>query len=99
MKFTRYRKASPETRGGYTSQSHGRPEWLKEWIANQGRWVRLSCGCSEDLNSRTLTVVGAFKNSAVYCEKCEQFSAVVRSITVAEAMGIPAKEVPPQPLF
>jgi hypothetical protein len=27
-----------------------RPDWFQEWLANQGKWVLLECGCIEDVH-------------------------------------------------
>ncbi len=26
-----------------------RPDWFAEWLANQGKWILLECGCIEDI--------------------------------------------------
>ena len=27
-----------------------RPDWFAEWLSNQGKYVRLACGCIEDVH-------------------------------------------------
>jgi hypothetical protein len=27
-----------------------RPDWFIKWLANQGKWVLLNCGCIEDVH-------------------------------------------------
>lgn len=97
MKFRRINDV-PARRdsGGYVSR--GRPDWLKEWIANLGKWARVSCGHSVDLNDRSLLIIGVFgfdrKNerlaksrSDILCERCDEFVSVVCPITLMEHMG------------
>lgn len=51
--------------------------WLKEWKANRGKWVELSCGHKDDLNDAALLIINMFDGCDVYCETCGVFASVV----------------------
>jgi hypothetical protein len=36
--------------GGKGKRPPRRPDWFAEWLSNQGKWVRLECGCIEDVH-------------------------------------------------
>jgi hypothetical protein len=88
--------------GGGHGSSHrpqGRPEWLKDWIANQGRWVLLGCGCREDINCRGVMIIhiGLAENE-VYCSKHDLLSPIVKAIKLDEYWQLKLPEqsdVPP----
>lgn len=64
-----------------------RPQWLIEWLKDQGRYVLLKCGHKEDLNMRgTAVIVG--NDDAVACDQCRQWVQVEKSIGLLEYMGI-----------
>src|SRR5882672_6671756 len=68
----------------------GRPAWLKEWIANQHRYVLLRCGHKDDLTERGMLIIRAFgqKDTSVYCERCNAFKGVVRTMKFREYANI-----------
>lgn len=78
-----------------------KPSWLREWIADKGRWVELTCGHKADLNERgQLYLEGEKKGDLlVICEQCWQIPAVKRHLTYAEYRGIPTAITPAEPLF
>ena len=90
--------APTSLRGGL---SHAiRPQWLKDWIADQGHYVKLACGHKDNLNDRALLIIAAFGKSqvTVFCERCNLFTAVVRKMTFREYANITAV-IPDDPLF
>lgn len=93
MKFVRPTAAprAPGARGAFASP--GRPQWLIDWIADKGKFVKLACGHNEDLNDRCLIVVG--KDHAVLCERCNTWTTVEKSINLYEYHT--GKEPPVQP--
>jgi hypothetical protein len=36
--------------GKVTNKSPNRPDWYAEWLANQGKYVLLKCGCMTDVH-------------------------------------------------
>lgn len=78
----------------------GRPAWLKEWIANQRRYVLMICGHKDDLNDRSLLIIKTFgqKHVEVYCETCNAFRAVKKTIGFREYSNITYR-LPEEPLF
>lgn len=76
-----------------------RPQWLIDWIENKVcRWVRLSCGHSDDMRDPKIGIVIG-DDASVVCEKCECWVTVVGPITFREHAGLPHPEYPPEPLF
>jgi len=92
------------SKGAAPHSAKSRPEWLKEWIENQGHYVELSCGCMEDFKSRGLlqiynTVAEKFKEVEVFCVRCDRWVWLVRSVSLREWWGIPKTDLPDMPLF
>ena len=77
-----------------------RPAWLKEWIANQHRYVLLKCGHKDDLTHRGMLIIKQFgqKQVDVWCETCNAFKGVVRTMKFREYAGITYR-LPDDPLF
>lgn len=97
MRLIKRGVAAPSDGSGYSRG--GRPDWLKKWIADQGVWCRLACGCAEDLNSQSLLIIGTFTSGEVYCERHDRFAAVKNKIRLDEALGYVAEKIPDEPLF
>lgn len=78
----------------------GRPAWLKEWIANQHQYALLKCGCKTDLTERGMLIIRQFgqKQVDVYCERCNAFKGVVRTMKFREYANITYR-LPDEPLF
>lgn len=74
MKFIRQPSAPVTNVSGRTRAFNG---WLKEWKANQGKWVVLSCGHNEDMHSSALLIINLVDGCDVYCETCQVFASVV----------------------
>lgn len=36
--------------GAKGNKSPARPDWFAKWLADQGKWVMLECGCIEDVH-------------------------------------------------
>jgi hypothetical protein len=76
-----------------------KPQWLRDWIAEQGQFVLLSCGHKDNLNDRSLIIIAALSGTKVWCDRCETFAAVIRHMRIHEYAGLPPKEVSDIPLF
>jgi len=98
---TTYLGSAPHSPGSSVGKPTGRPEWLKDWIADKGKWVVLQCGNKIDLNERgQILLVGQKKGDLLtICEKCWLFCAVERHISYSEYRGIPTAVIPEEPLF
>lgn len=68
--------------------------WLKDWLANQGEYVRLACGHTEDLKDRGATIVG----KRVLCDECG-WTSIKRSISFGEYIGLRREPTPDDPPF
>lgn len=98
MKFVQPNGAAPIVRGG--SGVHQRPDWVKEWLANQGKYVALHCGHRTDLNDRIAMFVINSAKREVWCYQCGEASEVIRSIGLFEfKYGYPAPATPELPGF
>jgi len=84
-----------------TNWDKPKPGWLKDWIADKGRWALLKCGHKCDLNERGQILLEGEKKGdlLVICEKCWQIPKVARHLTYHEYRGIPAAVTPEEPLF
>lgn len=106
MKF-RARFERPAATSPAAGRSRGRPDWLAEWLANKGHYVKLSCGHLEDLNYGALLIIARFgiqKGRCVMCERCNIWVDVEKPITMQEYFahryGItPSSTIPDEPLF
>lgn len=106
MKF-RVRTERPAAASPATGRSRGRPDWLTEWLANRGQYVKLSCGHLEDLNYGAILLLarfGADKGRCVMCERCNIWVDVEKSVKLEEYFahryGItPSSQIPDEPLF
>ena len=91
----------PPSPGSFVGKPTGRPDWLKEWLADKGKWVELVCGHKADLNENgQILLQGEAKGDVLtICVKCWQFCAVERHISYSEYRGIPTAVIPDEPLF
>jgi len=79
-------------------------DWRREWLANQGRYVRLICGHFEDLNRNGILPITAFntdkgKRRVVMCWDCGEHQYVDRASDYREVLGwepLPAMPEEPQ---
>lgn len=89
--------------GGLRPHYPIRPQWLKDWIADKGQWVLLSCGHKDNMNDRATIVIRIFgtRNVEVFCErgKCYRFVSIVRLMKFKEYADIPNTAIPDEPLF
>lgn len=92
-------QAVPTKRRGGLRAS--KPQWLREWIANQSHFVLLMCGHKTDLNEKYAIVLQVFgkRHVKVFCEKCETFSVIKKKLTLFEYHGIKPYITPEEPLF
>ena len=75
----------------------GRPQWLRDWIADKGVYVELECEHKDNINDRsTLSImvkVFGVKQIQVYCETCNIFRRVVKTpLSTLEYLGIKRDE-------
>jgi uncharacterized protein YlaI len=94
VKFVRPNVPAGNAPGGHVGAPQSR-DWLKEWIENKGRWVRLICGHIEDLNDRTLTILKTFPGTEVLCNECNRFVLVKESLRTKR----PPTKIPDEPLY
>ena len=78
-----------------------RPQWLVEWIDEQGQYVLLECGHTESFANvdATLCLLRTFTGLEVICEHCNRFVKVTRAITFTEYENIPLPVYAPDPPF
>lgn len=75
-------------------------DWVRDWVANKGQFVRLDCKHFADLKCNGTLVgyrfgAGVKKSRLVLCVTCGEHSAVMRAATVFEVLGWP--KIPPIP--
>lgn len=104
MKFIEARTGTaPDVRGGAGVHSgKAKPDWLKEWIANKGKYVRLACGHRVDLNDRTVLTEVVKQDGAkrVWCYMHEEVYDIEKSIGLFEwHYGFPPPVQPEFPEF
>lgn len=105
MKIIRPTAGAPlsNAQGGFppVHQSHGRPQWLKDWIADKGRYVLLKCGHKDDLNDQSMIIIRAFgkRQVTVFCERCNDFVHIDKTVGFREYANIHAAAIPDEPLF
>lgn len=100
MKLIRPTTVAPtdSVRGGDRLHK-GRQQWLIEWLADQPKYVMLSCGDKLNINSRSVTIIKTFADVEIFCERHDEFATVDQDLTTREYLGIPAIETPEIPLF
>jgi hypothetical protein len=69
--------------------------WLAKWLAEQGKYVLLSCEHPEDLNYRGVLIVG----DTVLCPVCEQWSTIRKSISLLRYVGLELQPTPDVPQY
>lgn len=102
MRFVKRLDSAPASRGRSSRIPRAKPQWLKEWIEDQGRFGLLKCGCKLNLSARGLTIIESFggkKAVTVYCERHNDFAELERLIKPNEYLGITVPAVPDNPLF
>jgi hypothetical protein len=91
--------------GGKGNKSPHRPDWFAEWLANQGKWVLLECGCIEDVHLPQCITLLTGKQIYISCpfDLDHGFQAIAKTLTFRDvllARGIPLKEdTDPEGLF
>lgn len=105
MKFKRPTQdlgSAPHSQGSFVGKPNLRPDWLRDWIANKGKWVQLACGHKVDLKwpgQYILEGLDGVKEVVTNCEPCGQFSAIERGLSYREYRGIPTAVTPDEPMF
>lgn len=79
------------------NKSPGRPDWFAEWLANQGKWAELECGCIEDVHLPQCITLLTGKRIFIMCpfEMDHGFQAIAKTLKfrdVLKARGITVKE-------
>lgn len=82
-------------------RSIGIPKWLKEWIEDRPRFVLLECGCKDNLAIRGVLYIHSYRDckTHVYCERCQCYSVVVRTLTANAYFGIELVRLTDHPPF
>lgn len=76
-----------------------KPQWLKDWIEDQGSYVLLSCGHKTNMNDRASIIIARIAGVYLVCERCNDLAAVVRHMKFTEYAEIPPKAESKIPLF
>lgn len=79
--------------GPMGNNSPGRPDWFAEWLANKGQWVKLECGCIEDVHLPQCITLLTGKRIFIMCpfELDHGFQLIVKTLKfrdVLKARGI-----------
>lgn len=78
---------------------YGPPQWLEEWLENQGKYVELACGHMVDLkDSRNQPLIHP-SDKLVDCEIHRAWQRVKQKVTFHEFAGIRVNPIPDEPLF
>lgn len=102
MRFVKRLESSPASRGRTPHIPRAKPQWLREWIEDQGRWGLLKCGCKLNITARGLTIIEAFggkKAVTIFCERHNEFYELVRLMKFTEYAGITVTAIPDIPAF
>lgn len=96
MKLIRQMTPTRHAGGG-----HSRPQWLKEWLADQPQFVLLGCGHKDDIKIAGTIILKVYGGDdvEVLCDRCDKFQRVVRKVSLSEYANIAAKPVPNEPMF
>lgn len=90
----------PAPNRGGQSRIPPRPDWLKDWIADQPQYMTLTCGHKDRVNVRGVIIIETiFDGVQMYCDRCQTFAIVNRKISLREYFGLPAVETTDVPLF
>jgi hypothetical protein len=78
-----------------------RPQWLVDWIKERGHYVMLACGHMDSFADADTTVclIRTFPGLELLCSECEQFSKVIKSVSLFDYMGIAKPVNASTPLF
>lgn len=76
-----------------------KPQWLRDWIEDQGSFVLLSCGHKENMNDRASIIIARIAGVYLVCPRCNDLAAVVRHMKFTEYAQIPPKVESDIPLF
>lgn len=85
---------SPRTRGGSPRTGmRNQPQWLTEWIDDKPRYVLLACGHKDDKGLRNTLIIKGIRNTfdgaEMFCNRCQSFQAIVKTMKLLEYHGIP----------
>ena len=80
-----------------------RPDWYAEWLKDRGKYVRLECGCIEDVHIPACVTLLTGKRIFILCPYNHGFQAIKKTLTLRDvllARGIPvmdtaSKLIPP----
>jgi hypothetical protein len=75
------------------NKSGERSGWFDEWLANQGKFVELNCGCIDDIHLPTCLTLITSKDIQIYCDN-HGFQGIKRSLTFKQAMKIKGYDIP-----
>lgn len=83
--------------GAKGNKSPLRPDWYVEWLANQGKWVLLKCGCIEDVHIPQCLTLLTGKQIFILCpfDMDHGFQVIKKTLTFRDvllARGIPLDE-------
>lgn len=98
MRLVKPNEPVPAKRG---PARRAKPQWLKDYIADQGRWAEFSCKHRANINLQGTLIIAAFgkRHVSVYCERCNDFRSIVRYMKFNEYANIEVTAIPEIPLF
>ena len=100
MRLIRPGDAPPPDRGRGIAHPYKKHEWFREWLANKGRYVLLTCGHKEDINFRGILIIMAvFKEIDVFCDRCNKWATIKSKISFMEYAEVPPLKESDEPLF
>lgn len=82
-----------------------RPRWYTEWLQNQGKWVRLSCGCIQDVHLPSCVELLTGKKILIQCDANDEhgFQSIKKTLkfkdVIEEKLGIILPKQGNIPLF
>jgi hypothetical protein len=71
------------------NKSPARPDWYAEWLANQGRWVLLECGCIEDVHIPNCVTLLTGKTIYIQCpfDMGHGFRLIKKTLTLRDVLA------------
>ena len=85
--------------GAKGNKSPRRPDWFAEWLANQGKYVLLECGCIEDVHLPQCLTLLTGKHIEIWCPFTDShgFQKIKKTLTSREVLLARGFEFPDPP--
>jgi hypothetical protein len=72
--------------GSKGNKSPNRPDWFAKWLANQGKWVQLECGCIEDVHLPQCITLLTGKRIFILCSSDHGFQRIKKTLTLRDVL-------------